>query len=232
MKPRNATGKSISLTGMTHIWPLPRAGLRLLYHCAETAHLRADDRLALATAEVLAQIGPAIQAETRRRGFPPFGDAGHDSHTTFQDLSILADQRRRARERAAKIGPAVRVSEYPNPAKFWEKFRQEFDQCPDKTCRIAFLIRELEEASPLKAGTLPMYGGNSTTQNADAIALLLVAEGDDAVEPLLACLEKDNRLTRWRPWTNRDPLGVRDLAREALAGISGPPPAGNPRRRR
>ena len=106
---------------------------------------------------------------------------------------ILADQRRRAKERREKTTPAVRADEYPDPAKFWEKFRQEFERCPDKPRRIAFLIRQFEEVSSLQnpgglsiVANLPFSGVLPSTDcpSQHPISVLLAAEGDDAVEPL------------------------------------------------
>ncbi len=185
-----------------------------IYDRARAAHLRGDDRLALAAAEMLVKIGPAVKAEARRRGFSPAAMEDTILNGNIDDLSIVADQRRRARERKTQTAPAVRADEYRDPAKFWAKFRQELDQCPDKAHRIAFLIRELEEVSAPGAGCLAMWG-NSSMQ--DTIPLLLAAEGDEAVEPLLACLERDDRLTRWHPYSCVDPVGVRVLAKVALS---------------
>ena len=192
---------------------------------ARAAHIRGDDRLSLAAAESLAKVGPALKAEARRRGFSPAAMADTVLSGEFDCVGILADQRRRARERRQKDTPAVRAGEYPDPAKFWEKFRQELDRCPDGARRIALLIRQLEEVSSKQdpggvciaasgsfSGVLP----NMEDPSQHPISHLLAAEGDDAVEPLLACLEGDNRLTRWRPHVASWPVGVRVLAKGAL----------------
>lgn len=192
---------------------------------ATTAHLRGDDALALTAAETLAKAGPALQAEARRRGFSPSMMAGFGLGGDFDCGGLLADQRRRAQQRREKRTPAVRAGECPDPAEFWAKFRQEFDRCPDKAHRIAFLIRQFEEVSSLQelwclsivtnvsfSGII--RGGDSFSQQ--PISLLLAAEGDDAVEPLLDCLERDDRLTRWHPYSALSVVGVRHLAKGAL----------------
>jgi len=193
---------------------------------ARAAHLRADDRLALDAAETLARIRPAARAEARRRGFAQ--EEMEDSVLTRDfDGGILTDQRRRAKDRRQKAGPAVRADEYPDPAKFWERFRHQLDRCPDRSHRIAFLIRQMEEVSShedpgnllittsqgMFSGVIPMVDHDPAKH---PIPLLLAAEGDDAVEPLLACLERDDRLTRWRPYVESFPVGVTVLAKGAL----------------
>jgi hypothetical protein len=192
---------------------------------ARAAHLRADDGLALVAAEMLAKVGPALKAEARRRGLLPSREEYAMLCGDFGCGGILADQRRRARERREKTGPAVRADEYPDPAEFWEKFHQELDRCPDKAQRIAFLIRQFEEVSSLQEpGGLPivanvLFSGalpSPDDPSQHPISVLLAAQGDDAVEPLLACLEKDDRLTRWRPYVATHPVGVRVFANGAL----------------
>jgi len=61
---------------------------------AATAHMRGDDRLALADAQLLAKIQPLIEAEAKRRGFKPDTDY-HDSPTFKQVQDLLADCERR-----------------------------------------------------------------------------------------------------------------------------------------
>ena len=196
-----------------------------LYKRAKDAHLRADDRLGLAAAEMLAKVGPAVKAEAQRRGFSPSAMADSALSGDFSCGGILADQRRRAHERREKTTPAVRAGEYPDPAKFWEKFRQELERCPDKAHRIAFLIRQFEEVSSLQnawglsfVANMPFSGffPSVDCHSPHPISALLAAEGDDAVEPLLACLEKDDRLTRWYPSLATLPVGVRVFAKGAL----------------
>src|SRR5262249_3264120 len=61
---------------------------------AVAAHMRGDDRLALADARLLAKIQPLIEAEAKQRGFKPNTDY---SNSPFfkQVLALLADCERR-----------------------------------------------------------------------------------------------------------------------------------------
>jgi len=61
---------------------------------AATAHMRGDDRLALADARMLAKIQPLIEAEAKQRGFKP--DTDYSNSPSFnQLLALLADCERR-----------------------------------------------------------------------------------------------------------------------------------------
>ena len=64
---------------------------------ARAAHLRADDRLAPTSAEMLARVGPATKAEVQRRGFSAARLKDSMLSDDFHCGGILADQRRRAR---------------------------------------------------------------------------------------------------------------------------------------
>jgi hypothetical protein len=57
---------------------------------ATTAHMRGDDRLALADARMLAKIQPLIEAEAKQRGFKPDTD-----YSKKQLMALLADCERR-----------------------------------------------------------------------------------------------------------------------------------------
>ena len=61
---------------------------------AATAHMRGDDRLALADARMLAKIQPLIEAEAKERGIKP--DTDYSNSPFFKQLpSLLADCERR-----------------------------------------------------------------------------------------------------------------------------------------
>jgi hypothetical protein len=61
---------------------------------ATTAHMRGDDRLALADARMLAKIQPLIEAEAKQRGFKPDTDYSN-SPSSKQIWALLADCERR-----------------------------------------------------------------------------------------------------------------------------------------
>ena len=58
-----------------------------------------------------------------------------------------------------------------------------------------------------------------TDRSAEAIPALLDLEGEDAVEPLLVCLEKDNRLTRLASRDEPYPVAVYTVAESTLEQI-------------
>jgi hypothetical protein len=150
-----------------------------LFDCAVTAHMRGDDGLALSCARVLSSIQGGIEAEAERRGFklPDAYDGGKRRYLTFlQPLpSLLADQERRAK--AGKRGPRLSASDI---ARY-----------TDRAARIAALIEELDEVAARQWG---QPGGVDVGE--DQIVKELVAQGEEAVEPLLRVLESDERLTR------------------------------------
>ncbi len=87
--------------------------------------------------------------------------------------ALLADE-----ERRIKAGAVDRVLD--DPKKY-----------PDKAKRVAALMRDLEVVSARQWGQPGGVGLDS-----DPVPVALEKEGTDAVEPLIDCLEKDDRLTR------------------------------------
>ena len=85
-----------------------------LYDRAWGAHLRGDDRFALAAAETLARVAPALKGEAARRGFSETA-LGHSMLAGPLDcFGILADQRRRAKERKENTAPFIAPTSIPN----------------------------------------------------------------------------------------------------------------------
>jgi hypothetical protein len=171
--------------------------------------MRGDDRLALADARALSGIAKAIDAEADRRGFKrPSATGtrgGKASHLTFLvDLPrITADLERRVREAAPPAGAAPKVG----------------DAGKNREARIARLIRGLADA---RAYQWSQPGGVNIL-DAEAVKALL-AEGKAAVEPLIECVEKDERLTRsvefHRDFSyDRNVIPVRRAAYRALEKI-------------
>jgi hypothetical protein len=148
-----------------------------LFDRAICAHMRGDDALALADCRHLNQVWPALETEASQRKYyrPQYLDSGREAlpRPYFYFLEplagLLADQERRAQE--------MRHDTIPQTGS---------EKSPDKIKRIAALISSLDEV----AETQWSWPGSDPT------IMAFVEEGDDAVEPLLDCLENDRRLTR------------------------------------
>jgi len=173
------------------------------YNRAVTAHLRADDALALADARALDAFWRAVDAKAAEMGFTPpprpavfafpnpqraerVGGAvpkaaarppapGLERASRYinfldQAPALLADQERRARERANPLPPAPAGDE------------------------ITPLIRALDQIAAPAAR--PGMQNNGLAVDQSAAVRDLVALGDAAVEPLIQDLRTDNRLTR------------------------------------
>jgi hypothetical protein len=147
-----------------------------LFDRAVDAHMRGDDRVALADSRLLVETCQKIEARAAAMGFPkPQRRAGvAEDHPYLGFLHQVAalhdDQERRAREpRRGEVPP--RGAE-PGP-------------------RIAALIANLDQiGQPQK-----VFPGGVDLRGTPAVRAL-IDEGDAAVEPLLRVLESDNRLTR------------------------------------
>jgi len=166
------------------------------------AHMRGDDSLTLIGARALTTIEKDVRAAAEKRDFR----GTNLRKETFLDFlkplpDLLADRERRAKE--------------PKYERVLEAGVQKF---PDKAKRIAALIRDLEEVSARQDA---QPGG--VTLAGDPIVKALIKEGEQAVEPLLECLEKDKRLTR-SVCFGRDFHRYRSLisvAQAAFAALSG-----------
>ena len=192
-----------------------------LFDRALTAQIAGDDGIALLSARALASVqGRAaamadtlgvqrytteavrgtlrVEGSTVSRSFQTYDSGKKRPLFVIEPADLrplLADQERRAVE---PLAPAGR---------------------PAGTAGVAALIRDLQEISvPQRSQPgYPDLAGSPTVK-------ALIARGDDAVEPLLDALEKDDRLTRtvtyWRDFsTDRDILGVSEAAQVALASI-------------
>lgn len=161
---------------------------------ALTSHMRGDDALALEDARRLTRAAPALEARE---------PAGLDLSFLAPLPALLADQERRAREAGDRHGPTPVGALASLP----------------ETERVAALVRELDQVSARQMG---QPGGVVLLE--DPIVRALVGVGEAAVEPLLATLEGDERLTRsvhfWRDFAPpRTVLGVHEAAYVALANI-------------
>lgn len=175
-----------------------------------SAHQRGDEVLALATARQLAQVQPKIEAECARRGFKrqPYYDSRRQGqeqpYLNFLDQlpQILADLERRAKEPAKTNIITIGITNYP-----------------DQTRRIAALVDDLDLVSA-RQWSQPGW----VNPAGDPIVTALIDEGDPAVEPLLECLEHDQRLTRSVGFgrdffRGRTVIPVRSAAKVALLSI-------------
>jgi len=177
-----------------------------LFDRAVCAHMRGDDHLALASAQALLPIQQGGMASTAKAN-PTNSGTPNNSQSSSPDLAyldslplLIADEERRIEEPA--YTPVLQMA---NP--------------PQGRERIAGLIRDLELVSARQEG---QPGGINLAE--DPIVQALIQAGDDAVEPLINCLETDTRLTRSVRFgrdffPSRTILGVHEAAYAALAGI-------------
>ena len=175
-----------------------------LYNRAICAQMRGDDDLALVSYRQLASILPEVKKKEATFPVPPKSPDQQEGPFDFlkEVPSYLADMERRCQEpphpSALSLGP---------------------DKFPDKAAWIKALIADLEDVQAPQDG---QPGWVRLDENATVKAL--VQEGNDAVEPLLDCLEYDNRYTRsvhfWRDFApERTVLGTDEAAYTALTGI-------------
>lgn len=140
---------------------------------AVTAHMRGDDRLALADSRAVQKIGPLIDAEAVRRKYPqPLNGSGKHIFFLGPLPVLIADSERRL---AAPSAPALKT----------------IAVIPQQRRRIAALIQALEQVHARQWG---QPGGVNLAE--DPVVQALTKEGEAAMEPLLNCLEHDTRLTR------------------------------------
>ncbi len=175
-----------------------------MFDRAVTARMRGDDRLALVDLRRLKAVQPLADAVAAKRAI--VADRRRNENATNFDFleplqRLLADQGRRNSEKPRR--PAVTAN------------------IKDAHQRIAALIGDLDQVSARQMG---QPGGIALGQ--DPIVQALIHEGDAAVEPLIQCLETDERLTRsvrfWRDFArSRSPIGVHECAYVALSGILG-----------
>ncbi len=139
-----------------------------LFDRAACAHSRGDDVIALADARKLTILQKAVEAKAKAMGFyRPYG-GGSSNAQTMPYIGFLRElpDLLADQERRAR---EPRRPPVPPPGA-------------DKTARIAALIAELDQIGSRRDGS--------------PIVKALVAEGDDAVGPLIEAAEHDTRLTR------------------------------------
>ena len=166
-----------------------------LYERSITAHMRGDPNLALASLAVFKKATSALEKSLAAMD-PMFGNVA----SWREDVTILEAECHR-RLQSDKVG-------YFDEKAFAAK-ASSVKELIDALDRIALP----QDGQP---GDVPLWES--------AIVKRLVAMGDDAVEPLLICLEKDMRLTQsvhfWREHhKGRTLLGVHEAALYALQAI-------------
>lgn len=161
------------------------------------AHMRADDELALATVRPLARSGPMLEHTAMDRGHKRRQDDNGKEVPHFSFLHVVP------RLLADQEGRAKARAASQGKIK-------------DRTLE---LIRDLQNVDARQWG---QPGGVSL--NLDGRIIAMAKQGRPAVEPLLACLEKDQRLTRSVGFgrdffTHRYVITVAEAAHEALSQI-------------
>ena len=164
---------------------------------------------------MLDNLWPVVKAEAEKRGFqkPSTREDDQTPYFLLDDFDrahrLLIDQRRRAEDRKRGLVPPVQIADYLDAEDYAQAMKRELERCPSRAKRVALLVRELEEASQHSVSD-------------QALLHLLVSEGDNAVEPLLKCLESDTRLTRSLQEYKQGiyPAGVDYLAASASMKLS------------
>jgi len=177
-----------------------------LFDRAVTTHMNGEDRLSMESSRLLSQIQPLIDSKAKEENVPPpFMYRGNSQPPPFLVFLDQLPQLLRDEERRCQEAPYVPVLQTIPP--------------PQGTDRINGLIRDLENVSEHQ---MSQPGG--VMLSGSPIIQALIAEGDAAVEPLIKCLESDQRLTRSVGfgrdfWPDRHLFTVRDAAFVALKGI-------------
>lgn len=194
-----------------HFYEFAYAWSATVFEQAVSSHMNGDDNLAVTELRALTRIRPELEREAARRGFTrPLGmdSTGHTmpiSYFSFLDRvpALLADEERRINE--APHESALQIG---------------LDKFPDKSKRIAALISDLDQISLYSF--MDQFNGESL--NLHPTVLALVDQSNDAVEPLIECMEHDQRLTRSVHFAQSmdeivQIVSVADAAQEALDGI-------------
>jgi hypothetical protein len=161
-----------------------------LFDRATYSHMRADDGIALASFRALVPVQKAVETEAKRRGLKRWVRDGWGKMVPAEEPltldfldtlpALLADHERRATKAKRTAAPETGIT-----------------NTLSKSEQIAALIDDLDEVS--------RTGWNVRE---DKTVAALIKEGDSAIEPLLRCLENDERsLTRWIDIGNND-LGL------------------------
>jgi hypothetical protein len=161
---------------------------------AESAHTRGDDKLALLTARTLVRVWEAVELEATDLDLPREKEKAEADGSSSEEIplylpellpvrAILADQERRAAERRQKRDAPIRFNDvigFGDARGFWKQVETKLGRRLNSTERVTLVIRWFEDAS----------------EHERWLADLLRPYRDEAVEPLLDCLQNDTRLCR------------------------------------
>ncbi|MBN2383600.1 hypothetical protein JXQ70_12040 [bacterium] len=172
-----------------------------LYDRAVCAHMRRDDNLARISARMLITIREIVEKTAADRGFERPYRSHQSEDETFPYFSYLTsvDSLFEDQERRAKKSKILATTE--------------------SNRSIPALIEDLDQVNARQSG---QPGGVDLGHDPRVVSL--IKAGDDAIEPLLDCIEHDTRLTRsvhiWRDFKRqRSIIGVHEAAYIALSGI-------------
>ena len=146
------------------------------------AHMRGDQRLAMADARLLVKIQPLVEAACAQRGFKRETYYGFQKQGQLQPYLNFLDQLPQLLvdlERREKEGPRISA------------ISRGLTNITNQAERVKALVHDLDLVQAHQWG---QPGGVNLPE--DSVVSALIAEGDAAVDPLLDCLENDKRLTR------------------------------------
>ena len=171
-----------------------------LFDHAITAHMRGDDVVSLDAAKTLVGFKHVLPRIAAKRGIDQRKSLANDALLDFLSVYDPPEKLMEDSARRFKAGPVRRVLEVG------------VDKFPDRSQRIAALVRDLEVVSagpeyeeggvplsPPHIIYMPSYFRGRPPVNplkTSPIVRALIKEGQAAVEPLLECLLNDRRLTR------------------------------------
>jgi hypothetical protein len=197
-----------------------------LFDRAVCAHKRGDDKIALRElrklvplAKTCREIQKRENLRFRNRYYLPDDKIPDDFAFTNPAESLLKDQERRYAERinSNSFVPLPRLASFTG--KPWERWRAELELI--KKAKVPTLIRWLQEVAITQDG---QPGGCSP--KGSKVVRALISKGDAAIDPLIECLENDERLSRTVTFgrdfhSDRSIWPARSFASYALAAVVG-----------
>lgn len=171
------------------------------------AHTRGDDVISLASAQAAVAWREAVEVEAAQRGLQRYNPLDDRKPRPYLEALQPVDALLKDEVRRVAAGPVPRVLDPDTP------------RIDDPARRVVALVRDLETLDATQWG---QPGGVDLSHH--PLIDALVKEGEPAIEPLLQCLENDERLTRSVGFqrdfgTHRYLIGVSRAAFMALARI-------------